>query len=122
MVALVGATVVLLGLATRRYPTAFPEIVARYAGDTLWAVVAFCLCACIAPGARTSRLAALALGIAFMVELSQLLRWDWLEAVRDTRPGALALGHGFLWSDLACYTVGVLGAVVVDLAVLRVTR
>ena len=85
-------------------------------------MVAFCLCAFIAPGARTSRLAALALGIAFLVELSQLLRWEWLEAVRDTRPGALALGHGFLWTDLACYAVGVLGAVLADLAVRRVRR
>jgi len=28
--------------------------------------------------------------------------------VRGTLPGRLVLGAGFLWSDLVCYTAGVL--------------
>jgi hypothetical protein len=28
--------------------------------------------------------------------------------------GALTLGYGFLWSDIACYTVGVMLCVVVE--------
>lgn len=31
----------------------------------------------------------------------------WLDALRHTRAGALALGQGFLWSDLACYAAGI---------------
>jgi hypothetical protein len=35
-------------------------------------------------------------------------------AVRETRLGALALGQGFLWSDIACYAVGIAVAAVID--------
>ena len=30
---------IVLGLATRRYPPAFPELIAWYGGDTLWAAM-----------------------------------------------------------------------------------
>ena len=43
--------------------------------------------------------------------MSQLYHAPWIDAIRDTLPGALVLGYGFLWSDLACYAAGVaLGA------------
>lgn len=34
----------------------------------------------------------------------------------DGPPTALALGHGFMWSDLACYAVGVAAAALLDVA------
>jgi len=81
--------------------------VARYAGDTLWAAMVFWLLAIVWPRARTRGLAIGALGIALGVEVSQLYHAGWIDAIRQTRLGALVLGSGFLWSDLACYTVGV---------------
>ncbi len=66
------------------------------------------------PRASTARLAAGALGIAVAVEFSQLWRTPWLEAVRDTRIGALVLGQGFLMSDIACCVAGVALAVLID--------
>jgi hypothetical protein len=41
------------------------------------------------------------------VELSQLYHAPWIHGLRRIRLAALLLGHDFLWSDLACYGVGV---------------
>ena len=103
-----------LGLLSRRHPAALPPVVATYAGDVLWAAMVFGLLALVRPRARTRELAAAALAIATLVEVSQLWRAPWLDALRATRVGALALGHGFLWSDLACYAVGVAVAALLD--------
>ncbi len=102
------------GLAARRYPAFLPGFVARYAGDTLWAAMVFWLLALGWRRARPSRLAGTAVAIAFTVECSQLYRAAWIVSIRATRIGSLVLGSDFLWSDLACYAVGVGMAVVVD--------
>ena len=105
------------GLASRSYPTWLPAMVARYAGDTLWATAAFWMLATIRPSGRRLPLGAAALGIAVAVEVSQLYHAPWIDAVRATRIGALALGQGFLWSDLWCYAAGVALAAAADLAI-----
>ena len=48
------------------------------------------------------------------IETSQLYHAPWIDAIRRTRPGALVLGYGFLWSDLACYAAGVALATAVE--------
>jgi hypothetical protein len=63
--------------------------------------------------------AVLAGGFALLIELSQLYQADWIVAVRANRLAALVLGHGFLWSDLCCYAVGVTGAAAADAALSR---
>lgn len=102
------------GLLSRRYPAWQPVVVATYAGDVLWAVMVFWGLALIWPRARTITLAGAALGVALVVEGSQLLRVPWLVALRETRLGALALGQGFLWSDIACYVAGIVAASLLD--------
>ncbi|WP_410503428.1 DUF2809 domain-containing protein [Hymenobacter sp. AT01-02] len=57
------------------------------------------------------RVVGVAAGFALAIELSQLCHTPWLMQLRATRLGALVLGHGFLWSDLACYGVGILAGV-----------
>jgi hypothetical protein len=103
-----------LGLASRRFPMWQPVWMATYAGDVLWATMVYWWLALIAPRARTAVLASGSLAIAWGVEFSQLLHTPWLDSLRATTPGALVLGQGFLWSDLVCYTVGVVLAVAVD--------
>ncbi|QDV35715.1 ribosomal maturation YjgA family protein [Tautonia plasticadhaerens] len=108
--ALLGLTVV-LGIGSRRFGDSFPGFVATYAGDTLWATAAFLGLGLFLPRASTRNVAALALLVSVMVEVGQLFHAPWLDTIRRTTLGGLALGHGFLWSDLACYVVGVgLGA------------
>jgi hypothetical protein len=88
-----------------------PPFVAAYAGDTLYATMVFVALGILTPRASTARLAATALAISCAIEISQLHHAPWIDAIRRTLPGALVLGYGFLWSDVACYAAGVaLGA------------
>jgi Protein of unknown function (DUF2809) len=105
---------VLLGLSTRWFPAVFPTVVSRYGGDVLWAAMVFWIAAVARPNARTARLAAFALTLSFAVEISQLYRAPWIDAVRETTGGALVLGQGFLWSDLVSYLLGVLFTAMLD--------
>ena len=108
-----------LGLASRRFARSLPDFVRLYAGDALWAATVYFLAATLWPRARIASLAVGALAFAFVIEASQLFRAPWIDGVRSTRLGALVLGQGFLWSDLACYTIGVAAAAIVDQAMSR---
>jgi len=112
---------VALGLASRRYASALPEFVATYAGDVLWASMVFWLLTLVRPNGEGRQLAVIAFAMAVVVESSQLYHAPWLDALRASPLGALALGQGFLWSDMACYAVGVMLAAVID-STLRTRR
>jgi hypothetical protein len=106
--------IVAAGLASRRLGHALPLFVATYAGDTLWAAMVFVALAFLFPRAPTRMLALSALAFAYADEISQLYHAPWIDAIRRTTPGALVLGWGFLWSDVACYAAGVALAAGVD--------
>ena len=99
--------VVLLGLASRALSPPLPSFVRAYVGDALWALAAYLTAALIFPRLPVRWVAAAAGLFCLTVELSQLHRAPWLDRLRQTGPAALVLGHGFLWSDLACYGVGI---------------
>ena len=110
---------VALGIGSRRFPDALPGFVAAYAGDTLWALGAFLLIGLAMPTAPTRRVAILAMTSSVLVEVGQLYHAPWIDSIRRTTLGGLALGHGFLWSDLACYVVGIGMGILIELAVLH---
>ncbi len=91
-----------------------PAFVGQYAGDTLWALALFLLLSGLLPNTTGIRRAAVALGLAYAVEVSQLFHPAWLDAIRSTSLGRLILGVGFVWSDFVCYTVGIATGWVVD--------
>jgi hypothetical protein len=99
--------VCVLGIGSRRYAQVLPHVVATYAGDTLWALAAFLAFGLVMPRATTGRVAASALFLSVLIEVSQLYHARWIDAVRQTRLGGLVLGFDFVWSDLACYAVGI---------------
>lgn len=102
-----------LGLATRSGMVRFfPEFVGAYGGDVLWALVAYLCFGFLFPKMEIRKVAGLALIFAFAIEFSQLYQADWINAIRGTIPGKLILGRGFLWSDLVCYSVGILAGAV----------
>jgi len=113
----VTAVVVALGLASRQYAEVLPIFLAEYGGDTLWALMVFLGIGLLAPRWSSLRVAAVALAVSYSVEVSQFYHAAWINALRHTRIGGLVLGFGFLWSDLACYTVGVALGVALDIAV-----
>ena len=118
------ATVVFmaLGLASRRYAWFLPDVVADYSGDTLWALMVFLGIGFLWPGLSTRRAALSALAFSYGIELSQLYHAHWIDTLRFTRIGGLILGFAFLWSDVACYTAGILLGCVLEKLVLRPTH
>jgi hypothetical protein len=102
------------GLGSRAYPTALPDIIARYAGDTLWAAMVFWLLALVCRRWRTALIAAASFAIAVAVETSQTYHAPWIDEIRETRIGGLLLGSDFLWSDLVCYALGIIIAAGID--------
>ena len=111
--------VVILGLGSRRYASSLPGVLAAYAGDTLWALAAFLGFGLVVPRASTRRVALLAMSSSVLVEVSQLYKAPWIDSIRRTTPGGLMLGYDFMWSDLACYAVGVGLGILIELACLH---
>lgn len=103
-----GCVVTLLGLASRKLGEHLPGFLAEYAGDTLWALLVFLLFGWLWPQASTFRIGMMTLLFAFAVEISQTYHAPWIDRLRGTTLGGLVLGFGFLWSDLVCYTAGML--------------
>jgi hypothetical protein len=96
-----------------------PEFIATYAGDTLWALMAFLTVAFIALRQPSLRVAHAALGLSYLVEISQLYHAPWIDTLRHTHQ-RLLLGYRLLWSDLVCYAVGVgLGLLLEEIALRR---
>ncbi len=98
---------VALGLGSRRHAASLPGFVAAYAGDTLWATAAFLGFGLLLPTASTWRVALLAMSLSVLVEVGQMYHAPWIDSIRRTRLGGLILGYDFVWSDLACYAIGV---------------
>jgi len=98
---------VALGLASRKFPTLFPSILGKYLGDALWAIMVFCVWGVLLPRLTTAKLAVYALLTSYADEFSQIYQSDWINRVRSTPAGHLALGSAFSWFDMLAYTVGI---------------
>lgn len=105
---------VLAGLASRRFSSILPHWTTLYLGDALWALMVFFGFAFLFRRKSSLWVATAALIFSFVIEISQLYHAPWIDAIRQTRIGGLVLGFGFLWSDLLCYTAGVLFGVLMD--------
>ena len=114
---MIGCVVTALGLGSRLYAAFLPEFIATYAGDTLWAVMAFLVIGFMFPRWSIARVAVAALLLSYADEISQLYHARWIDQVRANWLGGLLLGFGFLWSDILCYTVGVALAAAAEAAV-----
>jgi len=109
--------VICAGLASRRYPWFFPQLLLDYPGDAFWAMAAYLGLVLIRPSIGVRHAATGALAISFAVELSQIYHDDRIDGIRRTLFGRLILGSGFDWLDLAAYVKGVLIVSAVDTGV-----
>jgi hypothetical protein len=110
----ITVVVVGLGLGSRRFGEHLPPFIADYAGDTLWALMVFLGISALGPRWGVAWRGGAALTFAYAIEFGQLYQAPWIDGLRDTTPGRLILGSGFLGSDFVCYTVGVLMGVLFD--------
>lgn len=100
------------GLLWRSRFVSLQPFLTKYGGDALWALLVFVGFGILFPRIAPLRLAAIALGFAWLVEFSQLYHAPWIDAIRSLRIGRLVLGSTFNWPDLPAYLVGVaIGAI-----------
>ena len=106
--------VIVLGLLSRKMSACTLDFVKLYLGDILWAMMVYFGCRFLFVNMRKRVACVLALVFSYLIEISQLYHAPWIDAIRATALGGLVLGFGFLWSDILCYTVGVLLGIIVD--------
>lgn len=111
--ALAGLTI-LIGLVVHSSMIPLGPGLRKYAGDALWAAVAFFLMSILFARASTRVVAVSAFGFSAMVEFSQLYHAPWIDSVRKTSLGTLVLGYTFNWPDFVAYAVGIGLAILVD--------
>jgi hypothetical protein len=97
----------ILGLGSRRFAAFLPGPVVAYTGDAMWALAVFLGLGFVFPALSTHWVALLDALISTLVEVSQLYRAPWIDAIRSTSIGHLALGSDFDPKDLVCYAVGI---------------
>lgn len=107
---IVSFVTIVTGLFIRLKKQWFPDIVNLYLGDVLYAFMMFYIVSFFAVGKNRVTRAVIALLICYCIEALQLYQADWITAVRQTIPGKLVLGSGFLWSDIVAYSIGVSSA------------
>lgn len=105
----------ILGLGSRKLPELFPEFIVHYLGDTLWALMVFFMIGFIWPRKNSIYVGILSVVFSYFIELSQLYHAPWINSIRHTTLGGLILGYGFLWSDIICYTVGIIFGIVIEM-------
>lgn len=108
--------VIACGLSLRWYgfPLGLPAFVVKYGGSLLWATMVFLLIGVLLPWLTPSRLVAIAVAIAVVVEFSRLVHTPWLDAFRLTTAGALLLGRIFSLWNLVAYVAGIVVGVWLD--------
>ncbi len=77
-------------------------------GDTLWAMMVFCLWRIVLQNKKLPLVAITSLAHCYLVEFSQMITWRWLVSFRQTFIGHMMLGQGFLWIDLLAYSIGII--------------
>jgi len=105
--ALLTIVVIIVGLSSRKFAFALPDLLNEYLGDALWALMIFTGFGFLFPKIETRKLAFISLIFCYGIEISQLYHAEWIDSIRATTLGGLVLGYGFLWSDLVAYTIGV---------------
>jgi hypothetical protein len=96
-----------LGLRWYGFPLGLPAFVVKYGGSLLWATMVFLLVGVLLPRLSRTQIAAIAVAIAILVELSRLVHTPWLDAFRLTAAGALLLGRIFSLWNIVAYMIGI---------------
>ena len=107
-------TVVLLGIGSRKFGYILPRFVASYLGDTLWGLMVFLIIGFLFSYLDTNIVAIVSLIFCFFIEFTQLYHSHFIDNVRSTIIGGLILGFGFLWSDLICYSLGIIIGILIE--------
>ncbi|MEH0155454.1 DUF2809 domain-containing protein [Limibacter armeniacum] len=106
--------IAVIGLGLLSRTSVIPSIIYPYLGDALYALMIYFIIGFCFPNKKSISIMLICIGICFLIEISQLYKADWIMLVRSYKIGSLILGHGFLWSDLICYSFGGLVGYVIE--------
>jgi len=101
--------VMTLGITSRKM-----EGVPTFIGDILYAVMVYFGMRLFFINLNLKKTIVLALLFCFAIEFLQLYDALWMLEIRRTTVGHYVLGQGFLWSDLAYYTIGIITVFLID--------
>lgn len=101
--------VLILGILSRKISG-----ISLFIGDILYAVLIYFGFRFLIMDSKKSTSHLLSLLFCFGIEILQLIKIDWLIAIRKNTLGHYILGEGFLWLDLLCYVMGTLMAYYLD--------
>ena len=117
--ALLAALTIAVGLASRHFSFLLPPWLAKNAGDVLYAVMVYWLLGLCFPRLSPARAALAAGGFCFAIEFLKFSTAPWLVAARHNRFGTLVFGSGFHVSNLVCYALGVLAALLIETRLIK---
>jgi Protein of unknown function (DUF2809) len=103
-----------IGLAVRLLPLGLPWFLYKYLGSVLWAVALYWFLAALLPKLRPRALAALAIVIATLLELSRLIPIAPIDAFRLTFAGKILLGRYFSIKNIAAYLLAIAFTAILD--------
>ena len=99
-----------------------PDLLNTYLGDALWALMIFLAFGFIFREMKTKSVAIIGILFCYLIESSQLYHANWIDTIRNTTIGGLALGYGFLWSDLLAYTIGIGVGVTIEILIRAIKK
>ncbi len=103
-----GAVLVIgMGLFWRSGILPLSSVLAKYGGDSLWALLVFLGFGFAFSRSSTLRIVLIAVCFAWSIEFLQLYHAPWIDLVRSTRVGRSILGSTFNSPDLLAYVVGI---------------
>jgi hypothetical protein len=105
---------IVIGLLSRHY-----SFIPAFIGDILWALMVYFMVRFIFINKSYPFTILASAGFCYVIEFSQLYKAPWIDELRLTLFGRLVLGSTFLWSDLLCYTVGIILGVLIDQSIKR---
>lgn len=108
---------IVAGLASRHFANHMPAILAKNAGDILYATMVYFVAVLLLPRLAIATAAGASLAFCFAIELWKLDQAPWLVAFRHTTAGGLILGHVFTPANFVCYMIGILLAIILDMAI-----
>jgi hypothetical protein len=103
-----------IGLAVRLLPLNLPWFLYKYLGSILWAVALYWFLATLLPKLRPQAIAALAITIATLLELSRLVPIAPIDAFRLTFAGKILLGRYFSIKNIAAYILAIAFTAMLD--------
>ncbi len=103
---------IIVGLFSRTKYLPYPDFM--WVGDLCYGLLIFFIIGFLYPDRSKLGVGMVAFFLCCLIEFSQLYQAEWIILVRETTMGSLILGHGFLWSDLLAYGVGVVLGIAIE--------